>query len=109
MQAVSSELTDEIGPVMAFIAEQTRREDHLRRFNEATKAFTKLLDADAGDAPLEAGYAKLKEFKEEIPEDLVRASTNKQIGAARDADRIANCAADQTRGRWLAVATVGLR
>jgi hypothetical protein len=85
--AVAPELMDEIKPVVAFIAEQTKREDFLRRFNESCKAFSKLLDADAPDTQLEAGYARLREFKEEIPEDLTRRYMAKKAGRTKDADR----------------------
>jgi hypothetical protein len=84
---VSSELTDEVKPVVAFIAEQTKRDDFLKRFQETCKAFRKLLDADADDAQLEAGYARLREFHEEIPEDLTKRYLAKRGGRRQDAER----------------------
>ncbi len=85
--AVAPELMDEIKPVIAFIAEQTKRDEYVRRFNESCKAFSKMLDADSADAQLEAGYAKLKEFKEEIPEDLTRRYMGKRTGRRKEIDR----------------------
>ncbi|HVT80442.1 MAG TPA: hypothetical protein VHM90_07280 [Phycisphaerae bacterium] len=106
--AVSPELMDEIKPVVAFITEQTKRDDYLRRFNEACKAFTKLLDADAPDAQLEAGYAKLKEFKEEIPEDLTRRYMAKKTGRRKDIERTHKVKLIAIAGTVAAVVTIGL-
>ena len=85
--AVAPELMDEIKPVVAFITEQTKRDEYVRRFNESCKTFSKMLDADSPDAQLEAGYAKLKEFKEEIPEDLTRRYMAKKTGRRKDIER----------------------
>jgi len=87
VSSVASELMDEIRPVVAFIAEQTKRDDYVKRFNEACKTFARMMDADQPDAQLEAGYARLKEFREEIPEDLTRRYMNKRTGRRKDADR----------------------
>ncbi len=38
---VSSELTDEIRPVVAFVNEQTKREEYLKRFRDSCRVFTK--------------------------------------------------------------------
>jgi len=39
---VAGELMDEIKPVVAFIADQTKRDDFVKRFTETCKAFGKL-------------------------------------------------------------------
>src|SRR5690349_18456578 len=44
--AVSSELTEEVKPVLAFVAESDKREELLRRFRDSCKAFGKMLDRD---------------------------------------------------------------
>jgi hypothetical protein len=84
---VCAELMDEIKPVVAFITEQTKRDEFLRRFHESCKAFAKMLDADLDDSQLEAGYAKLKEFHEPIPEDLTARYLAKRSGRRQSADR----------------------
>jgi hypothetical protein len=67
---VSPELTDEIKPVVAFLQENARREESHKRFREACRALTTLLEKDAPDGQLDNVYSRLKEFNEEIPEDL---------------------------------------
>jgi hypothetical protein len=84
---VSPELLDEIRPVVALVTEEARKEEVGRRFREACKGFTALLDQDAADAQLEAGYARLKEFNEPIPEDLTRRYMAKRSGRRRAAER----------------------
>jgi hypothetical protein len=84
---IAPELIDEIRPVVAFINEQTRRDAHLKRFREACRAFTHLLDQDAPDAQLETGYARLKEFNEEIPEELTERYAGKKTGRRQATER----------------------
>ncbi|MCL2649187.1 MAG: hypothetical protein FWD61_19665, partial [Phycisphaerales bacterium] len=76
--SVAPELTDEIKPVVAFITEQEKREDYLKRFRDSCTAFSRMLDQDASDSDLEAGYARLHEFKEPIPEELTQRYAGKQ-------------------------------
>ena len=105
---VSSELLDEIKPVVAFIAEQTKRDEFLRRFQESCKNFSRLLDADSPDAQLEAGYAKLREFHEEIPEDLTKRYLAKRGGRRQDADRRHKLRLASIAGLFAAVIVIGL-
>ncbi len=84
---ISPELTDEIRPVIAFVAEQSKREDNIRRFREAGKAFAAMLDRDEADAHLEAGYARLQEFKQPIPEELIQRYAAKRTGRRQSTER----------------------
>ncbi len=85
--SVSDELNDEIKPVAAFIAEQTRRDEHMRKFKEGCRIFTKMLDEDQTDANLEAGYAKLREYDLEIPDELTKRYLAKRAGRRRAEER----------------------
>jgi hypothetical protein len=106
--SVSTELMDEIKPVVAFVNEQTKRDEYVKRFNESCKVFTKLLAADAPDSQLEAGYAKLKEFKEEIPEDLTVRYMNKRQGRRKDADRSHKVRLATIAGVFVVILAIGL-
>ncbi len=70
MTVIAPELTDEIRPVIAYVTEQEKRIEYLRKFRDSCKAFGKLLDMDASEAQLEMGYSRLKEFNEPIPEEI---------------------------------------
>ena len=105
---VSADLMDEIRPVVAFVGDQTKRDDYVKRFHESCKTFRKMLDADAPDGQLEAGYAKLKEFHEEIPEDLTRRYMNKRSGRRKDADRRHKLRLATIAGMFAAVIVIGL-
>ena len=67
---ISPELTDEIRPVIAYVQEQEKRAEYLKKFRDSCRAFIRMLDADAPAAQLEMGYARLKEFNEPIPADV---------------------------------------
>ena len=84
---IAPDLTDEIRPVIAFVTEQTKREENIRRFREACKAFGQRLDQDEADAQLEAGYARLKEFKQPIPEELTQRYAAKRTGRRQSTER----------------------
>ena len=75
---VSHELSDEIKPVIAWIAEEEKKEDRLRKYRGSCKAFGDLLNRDATDRELEAGYARLKEFGEPVPEDFTTRYADKR-------------------------------
>jgi hypothetical protein len=105
---VCAELMDEIKPVVAFIAEQTKRDEFLRRFNESCKTFAKMLDADLADSQLEGGYAKLKEFREPIPDDLTARYLAKRSGRRQTADRQHKQRLLITAGAFLLLIVVGL-
>lgn len=84
---VGDDLNDEIKPVVAFVAEETRREENLRKFKDGCRIFTRMLDQDQPDAELEAGYAKLREYQLDIPEDLTKRYLAKRAGRRKDAER----------------------
>ena len=84
---ISTELTDEIRPVIAFVQEQEKKEELQRKFRDSCKAFGNMLDMNANDAQLEAGYAKLKNFNEPIPEELTARYNDKRAGRQRDIER----------------------
>ena len=84
---IAPDLTDEILPVIAFVAEQTKYEENIRRFREACRAFAQLLDRDEPDAQLEAGYARLKQFQQPIPEELTQRYATKRTGRRQSTDR----------------------
>lgn len=84
---IAPELSDEIRPVVTFIQEQARREEVLKRFRDACRAFTHLLDHDAPDQQLETVYSRLKEFNEEIPAELTQRYMAKKAGRQHSAER----------------------
>jgi hypothetical protein len=84
---ISPELTDEIRPVVAYVQEQEKRAAYLKKFRDSCRAFIQLLDADAGEAQLEMGYARLQEFKEPIPPELTERYQAKQDSRQRAIDR----------------------
>ncbi len=84
---ISTELTDEIRPVIAFVQEQEKKEELQRKFRDSCKAFGNMLDMNANDAQLEAAYAKLKAFNEPIPEELTARYNDKRAHRQRDIER----------------------
>ncbi|MGN6366658.1 MAG: hypothetical protein ACTHN5_00075, partial [Phycisphaerae bacterium] len=96
---ISTDLTDEIRPVIAFVQEQEKKEELHRKFRDSCKTFSNMLDMNAGDAQLEAAYAKLKSFNEPIPEDLTARYNDKRAQRQRDIER-------RHRGRLIAMGVV---
>ncbi|HUO07319.1 MAG TPA: hypothetical protein VM008_03235 [Phycisphaerae bacterium] len=84
---ISTELTDEIRPVVQFVQEQEKREELLRKFRESCRKFAQMMDMDVPDTQLEAGYAKLKGFNEPIPEELTARYQEKLAYRQRAAER----------------------
>ncbi len=85
--SISAELTDEIRPVIVFVTDQDKRDEFLRKFRDSCKAFSRMLDGDVSDAQLEMGYARLKEFKQEIPPDITERYEVKTAARQRDINR----------------------
>lgn len=95
--SVSHELTGEIKPVIAWIAEEERKEERLKRFRSSCRVFGEMMDRGTSDLELEAAYAKLAEFGDPIPEELT----------ARYADRRAERQQAMERTHKFRLAMVG--
>ncbi len=84
---LAASLVDEVKPVVAYIADEDKREAKLKRFHDACKAFGALLDRDAPDTELEPAWARLKAFEEPIPPDLDQRYRDKKTARERAASR----------------------
>jgi hypothetical protein len=84
---LAASLVDEVKPVVAYIADEDKREAKLKRFRDACKAFGALLDRDAPDAELEPAWARLKAFEESLPPDLDQRYRDKKNARERAASR----------------------
>jgi hypothetical protein len=84
---VSAALVDEMKPVVAFLAEEEKKEAKRKRFKDATKGFGALLDRDAPEEELEPAWARLTAFEEEVPGELERRYREKRESRERAAVR----------------------
>jgi len=67
---ISADLNQELEPVVAWLKEEDDLRVRHKAFVNACRNFTNLLDAEATTTELEAGYQKIKQYDESIPEAI---------------------------------------